>query len=104
MNDRIARLRSKFRRLGVSNFLVTRLSNIRYLCGFTGSNAVLLVTGRNAYFITDGRYTNQAKGQVQGAEISIYSGGKSVPDAFARELKKNKSIRFRGRIGIESSV
>jgi Xaa-Pro aminopeptidase len=86
----------------VANFLVKRLSNIRWLCGYTGSNGILLVTGREAHFITDGRYTNQAKEQVRGAQIHIYSGGASVADAFIHEMKSNRTIKFRGRIGIEA--
>ncbi len=102
MKNRIDKLRRRFRSLGVSNFLVTRLSNIRYLCGYTGSNGILLVTGKDAYFITDGRYTNQAKEQVNDAKVFIYSNGLSPSDAFVREFKSNSDIRFRGRIGIES--
>ena len=104
MEHRINTLRCRFRSLGVANFLVTRLSNIRWLCGFTGSNGLLMVTGKNAYFITDGRYTNQAREQVKGAKISTYSNGVSVADAFICELKNNKDIRFRGRIGIEAQI
>lgn len=103
MENRIDQLRKKFRSLGVSNFLVTRLSNIRYLCGYTGSNGILLVTGKEAYFLTDGRYTNQANEQVKNAQVFIYLNGTSPADAFVREFKSNREIRFRGRVGIESS-
>lgn len=102
MQERIEKLRRRFRSLGVASFFVTRPSNIRWLCGFTGSNSILFVTGKSAWFITDGRYTNQARSQVTGAEIAIYSTGKNAADAFIRELKLNKGIRFRGRVGIES--
>jgi len=102
MEQRIASLRRRFRSLGVANFLVKRLSNIRWLCGYTGSNGILLVTGRDAHFITDGRYTNQAREQIRGAQVHIYSGGANVADAFIKELKTNRTIKFRGRIGIEA--
>jgi len=102
MELRINALRRRFRSLGIANFLVTRPSNVRYLCGFTGSNGILIITGHDAYFITDGRYTNQASEQVKGAGLFIYSGGASVTDAFVRELKNNRDIRFRGRVGVES--
>ncbi|MBT3231759.1 MAG: aminopeptidase P family protein [Calditrichaeota bacterium] len=107
MQQRLDALRKKFRTLGVSNFIITRFENfaqgsLRYLCGYTGSNGVLLVTNQDAYFITDGRYISQAKEQVKGAKVFIYSGGKSISDGFTRELKENKAIRFRGRIGFEA--
>jgi len=49
----------------VDALLVTDLVNVRYLTGFTGSNASLLVgvDGRDA-FCTDGRYTIQAAAEV----------------------------------------
>ncbi|HHE46819.1 MAG TPA: hypothetical protein ENL08_03845, partial [Bacteroidetes bacterium] len=103
MEQRIAALRRRFRTLGIANFLVKRPSNIRWLCGFTGSSGLLLITGRNAYFITDGRYTNQAKEEVSGALVYTYSNGLNAADAFIRELKSNREIRFRGRIGFEAS-
>ena len=102
MNERLDLLRCRFRPLGVANFLVTRMSNVRYLCGFTGSNGILFVTRRDAYFITDGRYTNQAQEQVKGAQVFTYHGGGTMSEAFIREVKSNKEIRFRGRIGIEA--
>jgi len=102
MDQRINLLRRRFRSLGVANFLVRRLSNVRWLCGFTGSNGLLLVTGQDAHFITDGRYKNQANEQVKGAQIHIFSGGNNISDAFIREMKVNREIKFRGRIGIEA--
>ena len=52
----------------VDALLVTDLINIRYLTGFTGSQAALLVhaTGDAAsLFCTDGRYTTQSEAEVQ---------------------------------------
>ncbi|GIU73120.1 MAG: aminopeptidase [Bryobacteraceae bacterium] len=40
--------------------LVTHLANVRYLSGFTGSNGILLLTGRSAILFTDPRYDIQA--------------------------------------------
>ncbi len=59
----------------LSALLVTDLVNVRYLTGFTGSNAALLVwaePGRAPVFSTDGRYVEQAAEQVPDlvAEIS----------------------------------
>ena len=104
MEHRISALRRRFRTLGVANFLVTKMSNVRYLSGFTGSNGILLVTGKDVYFITDGRYTNQAREQVKGAKTFIYSGGATNAEAFAKELKMNREIHFRGRVGIEAQA
>jgi Xaa-Pro aminopeptidase len=49
--------------------LVTRLVNVRYLTGFTGSNAALLVGDRGAVLCTDGRYLTQAQDEAPGLEL-----------------------------------
>lgn len=54
--------------------LVTHLPNLRYLCGFTGSSGVLVMHRGKPVFFTDGRYTTQARDEVQGARIVIAKG------------------------------
>jgi len=53
--------------------LVTRLVNVRYLSGFTGSNAALLIRADDdtPVLATDGRYRTQAAAQVPDVEIVI---------------------------------
>ena len=57
---------------GPDAILVTNLVNIRYLTGFTGSAALLLITPSDATFITDGRYAEQASGQLGAANCSAH--------------------------------
>ena len=56
---------------GVDALLVTHLPDVRYLCGFTGSNAALVLAGSKAVLFTDGRYTAQAKAEVTGTRVVI---------------------------------
>lgn len=49
---------------GVDAMLVSALPNIRYLTGFSGSNALLLVTADGATLLTDFRYATQVKTEV----------------------------------------
>jgi Xaa-Pro aminopeptidase len=58
------RLRALLAEQGADAALVTRLVNVRYLTGFTGSNAALLVTPDEAVLATDGRYETQAADQA----------------------------------------
>ena len=51
--------------------LVTHLPDVRYLCGFTGSNAALVLVGGRAVLFTDGRYTGQAKAEAVGTKVVI---------------------------------
>ena len=59
--------------------LVSRLPNLQYLTGFTGSNGFLLVrSGGRATFITDGRYGEMAEGLVAGladTDLVVYTSG-----------------------------
>ncbi|HET6169828.1 MAG TPA: Xaa-Pro peptidase family protein [Terracidiphilus sp.] len=56
---------------GVSALLVTHLPDVRYLCGFTGSSAALVLAGGRAVLFTDGRYTTQAKAEAAGTKVII---------------------------------
>ena len=78
--------------------LVTHLPNIRYLCGFTGSAGVLLLTTENRpLFFTDGRYTQQAGQEVARARVHI---GKGSPLSAAAQHVQGNKLR---RIGIEAT-
>ena len=45
---------------GLDALLVSHLPNIRWLTGFTGSAAQLLLTAEHALLLTDFRYATQA--------------------------------------------
>jgi Xaa-Pro aminopeptidase len=75
---RRAALRGHLRERDVDALLVVDLLNIRYLTGFTGSNAALLVHAadepqaeRRTVFCTDGRYLTQSGRQVPELERLI---------------------------------
>ena len=67
---RLSRLRTGFEENDLDSLLVTHLPNIRYLCGFTGSAAALLVADRGSILFTDGRYRTQAQEEVKGAGVN----------------------------------
>lgn len=69
--ERIDALRKAFSK-NYEGVLITNLTNVRYLCGYTGSNGVLLVTRKKAVFFTDFRYQEQCEKELNGcAEIVI---------------------------------
>ncbi len=78
--SRMRRLRATMAKQKISALLVTHLPDVRYLCGFTGSNAALAITAKAALLVTDGRYTAQAAAEVKGAEVRIAK-GPAVPEA-----------------------
>lgn len=68
---RLRQLRRRMAEQELEALLVTHLPDVRYLCGFTGSNAALAVTATDAALFTDGRYTAQAKEEVRSAQPVI---------------------------------
>jgi Xaa-Pro aminopeptidase len=66
---RAGRLRAGLDDARVDGLLVTHLPNIRYLTGFTGSAALLLVDTDGLTFVTDGRYGDQAAEQLAAAGV-----------------------------------
>ena len=64
MAGRLERVRAEIEKRGAEALLITEPVNVRYLTGFTGSNAFLLLTGRSAHLLTDSRYTLQARSEV----------------------------------------
>ena len=49
---------------GSEAILILEPYNLRYVTGFTGTAGAALISQNKAYFITDSRYTEQAKSQV----------------------------------------
>jgi Xaa-Pro dipeptidase len=75
----------------IDALLVSRIVNIRYLTGFTGSNAALLLSrDRAAVFATDGRYLTQAAAEVPDLECvdarasAVALVGRAVSDGVDR--------------------
>ena len=56
----------------LDSILFGSLENIRYLCGFTGSDGALVVTHEGSFFLTDSRYWTQAEEEVKASQIVHY--------------------------------
>ncbi len=70
---------------GLDGLLVTHLPNIRYLTGFTGSAALLLMRPTDAVLVTDFRYATQAPREVgEAARVDVDT--VSVWQRLAKEL------------------
>ena len=67
-------LRQELQATNLDALLVTNLLNVRYLTGFTGSNAAVLIDASGddkTVFCTDGRYLTQSAKQVPDLERVI---------------------------------
>jgi Xaa-Pro aminopeptidase len=69
--SRLRALRRQMKQRDVDSLLVTHLADVRYLCGFTGSNAFLAITPKRAAMFTDGRYIAQARQETSAARVVI---------------------------------
>lgn len=69
--SRIARLRKILEQRRIGALLVMQRENVRYLTGFTGSSACLILADGRPALITDFRYQLQAAREVSGAAVVI---------------------------------
>ncbi|MBC8103475.1 MAG: aminopeptidase P family protein [Cytophagales bacterium] len=72
----------------VEALLVTHLENTHYLTGFTGSNALVVVSSDRAVFVTDGRYGVQSAAEVPGFERVVLSPGTDMGEATAEITRR----------------
>jgi Xaa-Pro aminopeptidase len=106
---RLGRLQAALSGHKLDSLLIAHLPNIHYLCGFTGSAAALLVADRGAILFTDGRYSTQAREEVNGARIVIASKSPLVAAAewLAAERRSSTPVSLTpgslalGSVGIE---
>ena len=97
-DDRQAALRSGLAAEGLDALLVTHLPNVRYLTGFTGSAALLVIHAEATVLITDFRYAVQAPAEAgQAAVVEVDQ--KSVWERLGRVLG---DLGITGSLGVES--
>lgn len=82
----------------MEGLLLTRLSDIRYLCGFSGSSGMVLLLSRRGYLLTDFRYREQAALEVTGMELVVVEGG------YGEALRNLVKGRGLGKIGFDPAA
>jgi len=99
VGSRLGRLRARLADASIDALLVTKLANVRYLTGFTGSAGVLVVTADGATFVTDGRYTQRAQEELDaaGADAAIEIG---LTGAAQRDILVH-AVDAGARLGLE---
>lgn len=97
LKNKASRLQPFFEKHGLDLLLIEHPVNLRYLTGFSGSEASLLVAADGTgWFICDSRYTLQAHNEVQGYAIVEQSRRRNA----VVELVEESAAR---RIGIEGA-
>jgi Xaa-Pro aminopeptidase len=102
ISERLARLRPRVADAGADSLLVTALANVRYLTGFSGSAALMLMTGDETLLVTDGRYRTQAAEQLESAgltgSVELVVGGVQVQ----RDAIVTRAGRGGEKVGLEA--
>lgn len=81
-------LRLLLRNQTCQNFLVTNITNVGYLTGFSGSSAYLLVTPQEEILLSDGRYTEQIASECPDLEVEIRPVDSTMMKLLVDVLKK----------------
>ncbi|MDR3710544.1 MAG: Xaa-Pro peptidase family protein [Capsulimonadaceae bacterium] len=89
------------RRRKIDALLVSDIHNVRYLSGFTGSAAQVLVLPEKAYLITDSRYAIQAREQCPHLDVRVSKLSTDAGEQLASLLAEQKKSL---RIGFETSA
>jgi Xaa-Pro aminopeptidase len=91
MRGRGDRLERQLTERGLNRMLVTDLTNVRYLTGFTGTNGACVCGPGVRLLLTDFRYTERAEAEVEGWQAVT----------LAADWLGGLAERLQGRVGFE---
>jgi Xaa-Pro aminopeptidase len=86
--------------LSIDGLLLKDDSNIRYVSGYTGSDAYVLLQEKGNIFITDARYTEQARLECEGFTVREWKKSDASLEAFIAKNVTELGIR---KLGFERS-
>lgn len=95
--DRIARVQHELQKRGLDGMLVSSLHAIRYLTGFTGTHALLLLSSSTSTLLTDSRYAQQAKMEARGCKRVIVT-----RNGLYEEASRRRMLDKLARVGFEA--
>ena len=96
INSRIVALKSLMKEQKIPAMLISKDENVRYLSGFKGDSAVLIITDAEQILITDGRYTEQAKTEAPNFKLIQQIDGLWKKTAEVILSLKTKRMGFEG--------
>lgn len=97
--DRVDKVRAGLAEAGCDALVVTKLENIRWLTGFTGSAALVVVREDGLTFTTDGRYGEQSEMQLAAAGVEAT---RTVAGGEGQKAAILEALGGIGRIGLEA--
>lgn len=85
---------------GADLMLVSDLTNVRYLTGFTGSNALVLIGPELRLFVTDSRYTEQALVEVESSYEQRTAAASMLAEVFGRVGAGSHRVAFEDTMSV----
>ncbi len=95
---RIDQLRSGFDQRKIDALIITHVPHVAYLTGFSGSSAMLVLTRSAAHFLTDGRYTEQARQEVRVPNVDLH-----IEREWWKYVHEKKLLEGSSTVGFEAS-
>ena len=88
--SRRTRVLRQLKHYSVDAILISGLSNVRYLTGFTGDSSWLFLSSTNAIMLSDTRYETQLQDECPGLDVVIRDSSKTITDLLTDVCSKAK--------------
>lgn len=95
--ERLSRLRQRLLEKDLDGSIITQSDNCRYVSGFTGSGAILLVSRSSAVLVTDFLYAEQARQETSSFHVVVAT---AAAEKFSLLLSGDSTKR----LGFEPNV
>ena len=90
----LRRLQQRLSERDLPAMLLSDIANVQWATGFTGSSALLITEPNHALFITDSRYTEQAREEVPEAEVAVFASPVQQVDFLADNVRQRSMIKL----------
>jgi len=91
IKKRIRKIRRELNKRNIDCLLVTNPANVTYVTGFLGDDSWAAITRSKVYFLTDSRYTEQAREECPDCTIVERMG--LMPEVVGKLIRKLKSVQ-----------
>jgi Xaa-Pro aminopeptidase len=98
MTNRLTAVKALLESMEVDAAVIVGGTDIRWACGFTGSNALLIVSDSDPVLVTDGRYTTQAWREAADCRVVITSG------SLAEAVREHDLLAGLSRVAYQPDV
>ncbi len=99
IQKRIRAIRRELSNRNIDCLIVTKPANVTYTTGFLGDDSWAVITKSKVYFLTDSRYTEQARSECTDCTIVERTG--LMAEAVGKLVKKLKSVQA---VAVEKSM